>query len=122
MGLEPSADLMPDQVETLLKTQDSTAEPANNGRDAVNQTFPMGALPQHIRGAGAEASNANLMNDDDVAQMFDTSNLTPPDSFPMMQNNSLGDAATSNEEQFSWEMIGLGLDEPLPNQDVINEL
>ncbi|KAJ9663771.1 hypothetical protein H2201_005492 [Coniosporium apollinis] len=110
------------QVETLLKTQDSTAEPANNGRDAVNQTFPMGPLPQHIRGSGAEASNTNIMNDDDVAQMFDASNLTPPDSFPMMQNNSLGDAATSNEEQFSWEMIGLGLDEPLPNQDVINEL
>jgi hypothetical protein len=30
--------------------------------------------------------------------------------------------ANSGDEEFPWEMIGLGLDEPLPPQDVINEL
>lgn len=28
----------------------------------------------------------------------------------------------SSEPQFSWEMVGLGLEEPLPTQDVIDEL
>jgi hypothetical protein len=30
--------------------------------------------------------------------------------------------ATSPEGEFQWEMIGLGLDEPLPPQDVQDEL
>lgn len=37
-----------------------------------------------------------------------------------MQTTSVDNSSTS--DPFSWEMIGLGLDEPLPNQDVIDEL
>jgi hypothetical protein len=33
-----------------------------------------------------------------------------------------GLSSTHGSEPFSWEMIGLGLDEPLPASDVINEL
>ena len=38
-------------------------------------------------------------------------------SFAISQNLESG-----IEEQFSWEMIGLGLEEPLPPQETINEL
>lgn len=33
-----------------------------------------------------------------------------------------GNLSLSPEESFSWEMIGLGLDEPLPPQGMIDEL
>lgn len=32
------------------------------------------------------------------------------------------DAIKPTGEEFSWEMIGLGLEEPLPLQDTVNEL
>lgn len=34
----------------------------------------------------------------------------------------LHDPTVGIAEEFSWEMIGLGLEEPLPNQEVIDEL
>lgn len=40
-----------------------------------------------------------------------------PDAF---QNN--GANGNSAEGDFPWEMIGLGLDEPLPPQDVVEDL
>ena len=33
-----------------------------------------------------------------------------------------GDMSLSTNDNFSWEMIGLGLEEPLPPQDMINEM
>ena len=33
-----------------------------------------------------------------------------------------GNLSLSPEESFSWEMIGLGLNEPLPPQNMIDEL
>ena len=47
--------------------------------------------------------------------------ISPPDAFPALQTNPSTNA-NSGDEEFPWEMIGLGLDEPLPPQDVINEL
>lgn len=34
----------------------------------------------------------------------------------------VNDATFPTEEPLTWEVIGLGLDEPLPSQDVIDEL
>lgn len=36
--------------------------------------------------------------------------------------NNIPDFAFTTSDDFSWEMIGLGLEEALPNQDVIDEL
>lgn len=37
-------------------------------------------------------------------------------------SGGMPDANLENEQAFSWEMIGLGLEEPLPTQEAINEL
>lgn len=61
---------------------------------------------------------------DNVAQVMDTvfqhGNGVSPGEMPNMQAGSADNS--SGSDQFSWEMIGLGLDEPLPDQDIINEL
>lgn len=35
---------------------------------------------------------------------------------------SMGSELKPSGEEFSWEMIGLGLEEPLPLQETINDL
>ena len=40
----------------------------------------------------------------------------------MAFNASLSMGMTIDEANFTWEMIGLGLDEPLPPQETIDEL
>lgn len=37
-------------------------------------------------------------------------------------SGGMPDASLDSERAFSWEMIGLGLEEPLPTQDAVNEL
>jgi hypothetical protein len=46
---------------------------------------------------------------------------SPDGGFPFMHAPTHVETAAV-EEPFPWEMIGLGLEEPLPSQDVINEL
>lgn len=58
----------------------------------------------------------------DIPQVIPTGiGSTSQEGYTMMDTS--GSAEQSNESaQFSWEMIGLGLEEPLPPADVINEL
>ena len=49
-------------------------------------------------------------------QMRDTNNGYPPSS------GDMHDANLDSDHSFSWEMIGLGLEEPLPTPEAINEL
>lgn len=37
-------------------------------------------------------------------------------------SGGMPDANLETEQAFSWEMIGLGLEEPLPTQEAVNEL
>ena len=37
-------------------------------------------------------------------------------------SGGMPDTNLENEQVFSWEMIGLGLEEPLPTQEAVNEL
>lgn len=37
-------------------------------------------------------------------------------------SGDIPDATLDSEHTFSWEMIGLGLEEPLPTQEAVNEL
>lgn len=81
------------------------------------QTFTQGApvpgtksMPGSVSGSGP--SNGGVDNFDPMMNPFPQDNIDP---FPNMGNQA-------GDEPFPWEMIGLGLDEPLPPQDVINEL
>lgn len=76
--------------------------------------------------ATAGASAANLEASMNI--MPTMAGLTPdpmsadidPDAFTF--DTSIGADATMNTESFPWEMIGLGLEEPLPPQDTIEDL
>jgi hypothetical protein len=41
---------------------------------------------------------------------------------PALDMSNLNFDAGITDDAYSWEMIGLGLEEPLPQQDVIDEL
>lgn len=49
-----------------------------------------------------------------------TTNTNTFDASPSV--NIVPDIDLAIDENFSWEMIGLGLEEPLPTQDAIDEL
>ncbi|KAF1956109.1 hypothetical protein CC80DRAFT_525646 [Byssothecium circinans] len=96
------------QVETLLKNQDST--------DTANDS----ARPDSTTAYVANTLQAPLPNSGDFVATSERNpiNISPaPDGLP--NNGARGNAA---EGDFPWEMIGLGLDEPLPPQDVMDEL
>jgi len=100
------------QVETLLKGQDEPTATTTNGNGKS-----VGVA--HFGDIGLGESNVNVMahGERTVNQL---------DAVPQAQyaHTAIGNAGSSGggitgEEQFPWEMIGLGLDEPLPTQDVV---
>ncbi|KAF2088922.1 hypothetical protein K490DRAFT_38482 [Saccharata proteae CBS 121410] len=99
------------QVETMLKTQD--VEPAQDTQDPATLFADRPRAPS----MNNESPGGHVMNPD--PQLFQTDNSSPKE-FPAMNDGSMDTGSGSNP--FSWEMIGLGLDEALPQQDVINEL
>lgn len=107
------------QVETLLKTQDdpsptSTTQKNGSGLKQANNVAHFGDI-------SLGSSNVNTM-----AHVERTVNQMEVPAQAQFPHTALGSAANgvngTGEEQFPWEMIGLGLDEPLPTQDVVNEL
>ena len=65
-----------------------------------------------------------MSDQDAVPDMLNSSNpfsAVPSQPFEaaMYPNSQLG---LGGDDPFTWEMIGLGLDEPLPCQEVIDEL
>ena len=112
------------QVETLLKTQDME---------------PAGAPRKDGGGGGGGAPPANMVPEyENIAIGRENSNMLPHTERTINRHegpvqaqypNSLlgaaaagGNANATSEEPFPWEMIGLGLDEPLPTQEVVNDL
>ncbi|CAK1355384.1 unnamed protein product [Cercospora beticola] len=98
------------QVETLLKTQDEPPVAAPNGRKST--------LPDYDRtglGTNYAAQAGRTMAQRDMPSQTQQDN-------PMLGAATVDDQNASFEDQFPWEMIGLGLEEPLPTQDVIDEL
>ncbi|EEH08043.1 binuclear zinc transcription factor [Histoplasma capsulatum G186AR] len=102
------------QVETLLKSQDS------------GDVFQKSPVPTDFNPRPpASGSVVNSMTD-----VFPSSNPTenlrtvPLDLFGDLNSTqiNLPDDSITSGGGFSWEMIGLGLEEPLPAQDVIDEL
>ncbi|KAK5797763.1 hypothetical protein VI817_004054 [Penicillium citrinum] len=96
------------QVETLLKGQDG---------DPIPRTSP--PQPQ-------ENAFTAPLQDESILTLPDISNLGPELGNTMPSSTNGATAAQSNQMLFpsdpQWDMIGLGLEEPLPTQDVIDEL
>ncbi|PGH01724.1 hypothetical protein GX51_05040 [Blastomyces parvus] len=102
------------QVETLLKSQDSpdvlqksptptdsNSQPPTSGGFARDMPYTFSCLNS---GVNPQPASLDLLGDLDSAQI------------------NLPDNNITSGGDFSWEMIGLGLEEPLPAQDVIDEL
>jgi len=112
------------QVETLLKTQDDQPN-GDKSKSANRQTAPEANM------VAPDFSNIAVGQDnvDMLSHMERTINQFDAPAQAQFPHAMLGATGTGTggmeipvEEQFPWEMIGLGLDEPLPTQDVIDEL
>lgn len=105
--------LPPEQVETLLKSQDSTDSNKDAARQDSTNAYVANTLQQSASTARTRSSNPF---DKSFENLLDARKA----SIPTYQSEN----ATTNDEnpEFSWEMIGLGLEEPLPPQDVMDEL
>jgi hypothetical protein len=114
-----------EQVETLLKTQ----EPGTGNQDGSNR------VPMVIdSGSGNATSSAtanfnvtnpsiNIASDRDMDRWRfneESPQATTIDDFNF--NSNIGIGMNNVGSTFTWEMIGLGLEEPLPPQDTIDEL
>jgi hypothetical protein len=100
-----------EQVETLLKSQDST----DSSKDAPHQ----GAASAYV----ASTINQSLPNGDFSTTAGSTQARTGVAGAPgdgpfqdVVRNKNTA------EQDCSWEMIGLGLEEPLPPQEVMDDL
>ncbi|KAI0388807.1 fungal-specific transcription factor [Xylariaceae sp. FL0594] len=113
------------QVEELLKTQ----EPASNAspENAKTPNAPFGQSRSQ-KAAGPASFNLNntpiaLAGDRDLDRWRlggDSPQGNGLDDFNFTSNMSLH--MSNMDPSFTWEMIGLGLEEPLPPQDTIDEL
>ncbi|KAH7095771.1 binuclear zinc transcription factor [Paraphoma chrysanthemicola] len=96
------------QVEHLLKNQDTVDTSKDTSRKDSTSAYVANTLSQALPNAG------DYLNAQDRIQDVRT---------PGGDTMSIGGANTNTgDAEFSWEMIGLGLEEPLPPQDVMDEL
>lgn len=96
------------QVENLLETRDvanDTGAPGTTSSSSANVTAP------HDSVMTDSSMPVNIPTTD-----FDSTYLDPVPDF------TANDFAINTDNDFSWEMIGLGLEEALPSQDIIDEL
>jgi hypothetical protein len=117
------------QVETLLKGSDESPGEENVPKQADKNNGPTKSIPQ--RDAAAQeiggdivigASNVDVMPHIERALRQHDGPAQAQFPHAALNATSNGDVNVPQEEQFPWEMIGLGLDEPLPPQDAIDEL
>ncbi|CAI6099921.1 unnamed protein product [Clonostachys chloroleuca] len=125
------------QVETLLKTQEPRAVAAT--ATASQQPKPMSSLPIHTGPSlNVHTGVPKLSMPTDLGMMagndWDVDGAFNPNGSPQQQqqaqpmdefnfNATMGvNMNNVGGEDFPWEMIGLGLEEPLPPQDTIDEL
>jgi Fungal Zn(2)-Cys(6) binuclear cluster domain len=120
------------QVETLLTTQERSVKstgsrpaPVSNNSDFSPQTD----LLNNFDGGADDGMTFSIPNRNqsdmdifpgDADGFQNVNNQGMGDGPAMMQGLDLGNMMPN--EPMTWEMIGLGLDEPLPTQDVIDDL
>ncbi|OBT57440.1 hypothetical protein VE04_01871 [Pseudogymnoascus sp. 24MN13] len=115
------------QVEELLKTRDPSAA---KSPDLARPTFPPANTHTSTRAMLATANADFGVNNPDIAVVNDRDHERwhfPGDSpQPGLEelafDPNLNMGGMTMDPTFTWEMIGLGLDEPLPPQETIDEL
>ncbi|KAJ6790104.1 hypothetical protein PWT90_02108 [Aphanocladium album] len=95
------------QVETLLKTQEPSQPPQQTSNSAKAAAAPSSAMA-----VDPEIDRWNYTADSPRAAPVEDFNF----------NSNMGMPMNNDASNFSWEMIGLGLEEPLPAQETIDEL
>ncbi|RAO65664.1 uncharacterized protein BHQ10_001676 [Talaromyces amestolkiae] len=100
------------QVEILLKNQ----EPENSWNETSRNALPNTSMPP-------TASNP-LSGVGNLMSFVNGSTTRVPDAMRQPQGSQNGASTTNStfDHESSWEVISLGLEEPLPTQDVIDEL
>lgn len=116
-----------EQVETLLKTQEISSSDAAKG---MSMPLDGSAKAPPMNQRAAATANFNVTDpsiavassrDMDRWQFnSDSPNNPPLDDFNF--NSGMGMGMGGVDNNFTWEMIGLGLEEPLPSQETIDEL
>jgi hypothetical protein len=81
---------------------------------------------------GVQPSASSISNPQQTATFTEANNIPlanspgEPLSMPGFSDPSLGnmmnDFGMGATDEFSWDMIGLGLEEPLPSQDIIDDM
>lgn len=114
------------QVETLLKNHDGEEDgpsQADKSNGTTNQSQQNAAINQDFGGnIVVGSSNVDMMPHIERTLRQHEGPAQAPFPHATLNATSNGEANMPQEEQFPWEMIGLGLDEPLPPQDAIDEL
>ena len=101
-----------EQVETLLKNQDSTDTSKDASRPDSTSAYVASTIQQARHHSGDYLNTpGNLQGGMQEPQM--------PGADSFLNGGTTGN---SGEQDFPWEMIGLGLEEPLPPQDVMDDL
>jgi hypothetical protein len=95
-----------EQVENLLGTQ-APPEGAQNSANSMADISQPATF--------AEANNVPLANAPGEP-------LSMPGFPDPSMANLMNDFGMDAADEFSWDMIGLGLEEPLPNQDIIDDM
>jgi len=102
-----------EQVERLLKAQELTDQNKYTPHQESTSASAPNATQQALPSAGDHLGTT------DKATMNFSGSISPgTDAF--LTNGPVN--VNAGEDDFRWEVIGLGLDEPLPPQDVINDL
>lgn len=111
------------QVETLLKTQD-TQEPSPSATQPIFPENEQNGFLQNTSFVSThEGINFAINNREGTTNMLDIPELyqsaAPQTDFTAIPEFG---GSINFDDTMSWEMIGLGLDEPLPSQEIIDEL
>lgn len=101
-----------EQVETLLKTQDTTDSSKDTSRTDSTTAYVATTLQQPVPNQNDYLNTSSRLTG--TSQESRTPGFEPTQNVIPDTNNG--------ESDFPWEMIGLGLEEPLPPQDVMDEL
>ncbi|RMD43668.1 hypothetical protein DV735_g1417, partial [Chaetothyriales sp. CBS 134920] len=106
------------QVENLLETREgpATASTAQLPLPAVNENVPIAKEDELPMPAAHMATSLELNMMEGVVQntFIDPSLTSLPTSLP--------EFGIGGSDNFAWEMIGLGLEEALPNRETVDEL
>ncbi|KAI9819894.1 MAG: hypothetical protein M1827_006464 [Pycnora praestabilis] len=113
------------QVETLLKNQDSSdinaASSSTTYPDAAQSTL-IQQTDFHNSNTGINIGISSQLADDMLHATDAYNNAMGTSPVPDPLGQAALDMGLSDPSTFSWEMMSQGLDEPLPTQDVIDEL